>query len=82
MTMKTTPLLQTGFDPPLMRLPEVIAFTRRSRTSIYNAINQGLRHDPDFPQPIATGKRSKVWLRSEVEGWINERANNRKKRAP
>ncbi len=77
MSMKTKPLLPIGYDPPLMRLQEVMHVTRRGRTSIYNAIGRGPRRDPDFPKPLATGKRSKAWLRTEVYRWINERAKGR-----
>ena len=79
MPMRTKPLPPTGYDPPLMPLKEVMVVTLRGRTSIYNAIGSGPRHDPSFPQPVSTGRRSKAWLRSEVYGWINERANGRKK---
>ena len=37
----------------------------KSKQSIYN-----IMEDDDFPKPINVGSRSKRWIASEVENWI------------
>lgn len=40
----------------------------RSTQTIYNKMeNEG------FPRPISVGTRSKRWVASEIEGWIQDR---------
>ena len=51
----------------IWRLPEVMAHTGLSRSSIYHKISVG-----EFPPSINLGLRSVGWLADEVEGWINE----------
>ena len=52
----------------IWRLPEVMAHTGLSRSSIYSKM--GL---DDFPQSINLGLRSVGWIADEVEQWINDR---------
>lgn len=55
----------------ILRLPEVLAMTGLSRSSLYRRINSG-----DFPAPILLGgddSRAVGWRRSEVEAWIESR---------
>ena len=52
----------------LLRLPEVIARTGLSRTSIYRAMGAG-----DFPRAVPLYRRGVAWPESEIETWINSR---------
>lgn len=53
----------------LLRLPEVIAMTGKSRSSIYG--------DPLFPKRIKIGERSVAWVENEIEEWVEERCGTR-----
>ena len=50
------------------RLPEVIAHTGLSRSTIYSMIAAG-----DFPTSINLGLRSVGWIAEEIEQWIQSR---------
>lgn len=56
-----------------LRLPAVIAKVGLQRTAIYGKIQAG-----DFPPPIKLGSAS-VWLESELDGWIQEKAADYRK---
>ena len=47
------------------RLPAVIAYTQRSRSSIYR--------DPTFPKPIKLGPNTSAFLSSAVIAWCEQR---------
>lgn len=49
----------------IYRLPEVMASTGLSRSSIYAYIGNGA-----FPAPIKLGSRSSGWLKSEIDSWV------------
>ena len=49
----------------ILRLPEVIKVTGRSRSSIYAGIKDG-----SFVQPIKIGRRSIGFLEAEVSEWL------------
>ncbi len=51
----------------ICRLPEVIARTGLSRSTIYNLIQKG-----EFPSQINLGPRAVGWVASEVVDWIEE----------
>ena len=51
----------------IWRLPAVLSFTGRSRTSLFRDIKDGF-----FPKPIQLGKGSVGWLRVEIEAWLNK----------
>ena len=51
-----------------LRLPEVLARTGLSRSTIYVRLEQGR-----FPRPVSLGGRAVGWIESEVDGWIRER---------
>jgi prophage regulatory protein len=53
---------------PLLRLPEVIRETGRSRTRIYVDIAAG-----HFPKPLKIGPRAVAWRSSDIERWKNTR---------
>lgn len=56
----------------ILRLPEVIARSGLSRSTIYKRLNLG-----EFPQPVPLGDRAVGWLESEVQQWIDERIQRR-----
>ncbi|MFJ1253345.1 helix-turn-helix transcriptional regulator [Cupriavidus sp. CuC1] len=58
----------------LLRLPEVIATTGRSRASIYKDIAEG-----KFPPPIRIGERAVAWPSDVVQGWVDERIEESRK---
>ena len=51
-----------------LRLPEVLARTGLSRSTIYVRLEQGR-----FPRPISLGGRAVGWIESEVQEWIRQR---------
>ena len=51
------------------RLPAVMAYTQRSRTSIYR--------DPSFPRPVKLGPNTSAWEATEVRAWCDARAAER-----
>lgn len=56
----------------LLTVREVAERTRLSRATIYKMVRDG-----DFPQQVQIGANKVAWLRSEVEGWIQSRADAR-----
>jgi prophage regulatory protein len=55
-------------DLTFLRLPEVKAITRLSKTSLYAMIR-----NKSFPAPVRLGPRAVAWLRSEVRQWAVKR---------
>lgn len=51
-----------------LRLPEVIARTGLSRSTIYVRLDEGR-----FPRPVSLGGRAVGWIESEVDEWMRER---------
>ncbi len=51
-----------------LRLPDVLARTGLSRSTIYVRLDQGR-----FPRPVSLGARAVGWIESEVDEWIRER---------
>ena len=51
-----------------LRLPEVMARTGLSRSTIYVRLDQGR-----FPRPVSLGGRAVGWIEAEVNEWIRER---------
>ena len=51
-----------------LRLPEVMARTGLSRSTIYVRLEQGL-----FPRPVSLGGRAVGWIDSEIDEWMNNR---------
>lgn len=52
----------------VLRLNEVTTRTGRSRSSIYNDMQQG-----KFPHPIRLGERAVGWLESDISSWLEAR---------
>ena len=57
----------------ILRLPEVMARTGLSRTTIYRWRLAGR-----FPQPVRLGTRNVGWIESELEAWLRERMAERR----
>jgi prophage regulatory protein len=53
-------------------MPEVEALTRLSKPTVYQMIREGR-----FPKQVRLGPNKVAWLRSEVLGWIGEKADAR-----
>ena len=56
----------------ILRLPKVKSRTGRCRSSIYSDMGKGT-----FPQQIRLGGRSVGWLESDIDTWIEEKAQQR-----
>lgn len=52
----------------ILRLPEVLARTGLSRSTLYRRVDEGT-----FPAPISLGIRAVGWPESEVQSWIEQR---------
>lgn len=52
----------------ILRLPEVMARTGVSRSTIYQWVSQN-----KFPSPISLGDRAVGWVEAEVESWISKK---------
>ena len=61
-------------NPPtrILRLPEVLARTGMSRTTIYEWMAQ-----ERFPRAVPLGARSVGWFESELEAWFRQRSAER-----
>jgi prophage regulatory protein len=62
-----------GCSPRLVKLPELMARTARSRSAVYRLIN----NDPSFPKPITIGVRCVAWVESEVDAYIRRQIEQR-----
>ena len=56
----------------ILKLPDVMAMTALSRSSIYDFIKK-----KTFPAPCPLGARAVGWLEAEIVAWINGRAESR-----
>jgi len=52
---------------PILRIHDVVAITRLSRSTIYRLIQAGR-----FPKPIKLTERASGWRYEEVEQWLNK----------
>lgn len=58
---------------PILRMPKLTVATGMGKTKIYELISKN-----NFPKPIRLGSdRAVGWLESEIEEWLQERANER-----
>jgi prophage regulatory protein len=53
---------------PILRIQDVIAVTRLSRSTIYRLIQAG-----QFPKPIKLTARASGWRHEAIEQWLSER---------
>ena len=56
----------------ILRLPQTIAKTGLSRSTIYGLIAAG-----QFPKQVKLSRRTIGFIKSEIDDWIAERANTR-----
>ena len=62
----------------IVRLPQVMARTGLSRSSVYSFMN-----GPEgFPQAVPLGRRAVGWVDHEVDGWVSARISARSQRLP
>jgi prophage regulatory protein len=76
--MDSTSIISPGSisaAPALLRLPEVMARAKLSRSELYRRIAAGR-----FPAPVKLGVGSR-WVESEVTHWIVERVAERDAKA-
>ena len=67
---------EPGTTPPVrfVRLPEVMARTGLSRSTIYVMVAAGR-----FPKPVPLGARAVGWIESELDEWIRDRIAKRRR---
>ena len=58
----------------ILRLPEVLALTGLSRSTIYPRVEEGT-----FPKQINLGSRAVGWLDSDVQNWLCDRVSESRK---
>lgn len=61
----------------LLRLPEVLRRTGRSRAGIYDLMSRG-----EFPLPVRVGAKAVAWKLSSVQAWIESRPVVRRLESP
>ena len=66
--MKSVIESKTRAPGRFLRLPEVMARTGLSRSTIYVRLEQGC-----FPRPVSLGSRAVGWVEAEVDEWMRER---------
>ena len=66
--MKSVIERKTRAPGRFLRLPEVMARTGLSRSTIYVRLEQGR-----FPRPVSLGSRAVGWVEAEVDEWMRER---------
>lgn len=49
----------------LIRLPELLALTSKSRSTLYREISNGT-----FPAPVRIGARAVAWRASDITEWL------------
>jgi len=57
----------------LLRLPEVVAITCRSKAQIYRDAARG-----QFPLPVKLGPKSSAWRLAEIQSWLDRLAPAKK----
>ncbi|MCB1584567.1 MAG: AlpA family phage regulatory protein [Xanthomonadales bacterium] len=56
----------------LLRLPDVMDMTGKSRSAIYMDM---AANPPQFPRSVPIGSRAKAWKLSEIQNWIKEQSS-------
>ena len=59
-----------------LKLPAVMRLYPKSRSSVYQAVSDGL-----FPRPFRIGKRSVAWYRHEVDAIVAAHASGREEKS-
>ena len=60
----------------LLRLPDVMNMTGKSKSAIYMDM---AATPPQFPKSIPIGARSRAWKLSQIQKWIDERTQEAQK---
>lgn len=55
--------------PAILRLPDLTAYLRLSRSTIYQMAAEGR-----LPAPVKLGARASGWLKTDIDRWLSERA--------
>ena len=73
--MMTEQRTEPGTNPRIrfVRLPEVVARTGLSRSTIYVRVAAGR-----FPQPVPLGSRAVGWIEAELDEWFSARIAERR----
>lgn len=59
-----------------LRIDELAAYLKISESTIYDRINKDSpRYDPAFPKQRRLGLNTVVWLRSEIDAWVEYRTH-------
>ena len=66
--MKSVIESKTRAPGRFLRLPEVMARTGMSRSTIYVRLEQGC-----LPRPVSLGSRAVGWIEAEVDEWMRQR---------
>lgn len=64
-------------DEKILRLPELLAKTGLSRSTVY-----AMAKNRTFPQPVSLGLRCSGWLQSEVNDWLTQKITQRNEGKP
>ena len=55
----------------IFRLPEMIAYTKLSRSAIYDRMNESSpRYDPTFPKKFQLGGGAIGWFKDDIDAWL------------
>ena len=65
--MTRTTVQEVEVPTRIVRLPDVMARTGLSRSTIYVRVGKG-----SFPKPVHLGARAVGWIEEEVDGWIRQ----------
>ena len=69
---------QCNHIPQLLSIKDVGHYTGRSRSTIYELVNEKSdRYDPTFPKKVQLTQVRVVWVASEIAEWINIKILNR-----
>ena len=58
----------------ILRLPEVMARTGLSRSTIYLRVSQAM-----FPKPVNLGGRAVGWVEAEIQEWLQRQIETSRK---
>ena len=66
-----SPAIETEHDEQFLKIKEVIATCKKSRSSVYADIKKG-----KFPAPVKVSGRAAAWLESEIRQWKKDCIRN------
>ena len=61
-------LSKTTGEAVILKIPEVLALVKISKSTLYRFIEAG-----DFPRPIRLGPRARAWRKAEILKWLETR---------